>query len=338
MRRLPTLLVLIACIGLAGLPARSSARGYWRWAYYVPDDPRSYRSLEANHRDLDIVSPDAWRIRPDGSITSRIQPEVVAQMREWRLKVIPMVSKWSWYDKMHGFFASPTARSRAAQSLIALVLEGNYDGIQIDIENIETRDAAAFEAFVAEIAAGVRGKGPALSVPGKGRFVTIALPARTAGQNYHAAFNYARLGALCDLVVVMAYDHGWAGGRPSPVAPLPWVREVVDYTVSQVPREKVLLGIPWYGYDWNTSTQRLARYVGFDQVVGFGGEHGYDQQAQAPTLRYSAAGQRHVVWYENTRSVRPKMNIMVEQGLIGWAAWRLGYDDPAIWELVEARR
>lgn len=338
MRRLPMLLVLIVCIGLAGSPARSSARGYWRWAYYVPDDPRSYRSLEANHNDLDIVAPDAWRIRPDGSITSRIQPEVVARMREWGLKVIPMVSKWSWNDTMHGFFASPTARSRAAQSLIALVLEGQYDGIQVDIENIEARDAAAFEAFVAEIAAGVRGKGPALSVPGKGRFVTIALPARTARYSSHVAFNYARLGALCDLVVVMAYDHGWAGGKPSPVAPLPWVREVVDYAVSQMPRTKVLLGIPWYGYDWNTSTQRLARYVGFDEVVAFGGEPGYDQQAEAPTLQYIASGQRHTVWYENAQSVRPKLNIMVEQELIGWAAWRLGYDDPAIWELIEARR
>src|SRR5690349_20608307 len=98
MRRLSLLLLLAACILCSWLPERSSARGYWRWAYYVQDDPRSYRSLEAHHTELDIVSPDAWRINPDGSISSRIQPNVVAQMRDWRLKVIPMVSKWSWYD------------------------------------------------------------------------------------------------------------------------------------------------------------------------------------------------------------------------------------------------
>jgi spore germination protein YaaH len=70
----------------------------------------------------------------------------------------------------------------------------------------------------------------------------------------------------------------------------------------------------------------------------FGGEHGYDLQAHAPSLRYTAAGQHHAVWYENARSVGQKMNIMVDQQLMGWAAWRLGYDDPAIWEMIGPRR
>ncbi|HZG65321.1 MAG TPA: glycosyl hydrolase family 18 protein, partial [Herpetosiphonaceae bacterium] len=147
-----------------------------------------------------------------------------------------------------------------------------------------------------------------------------------------------RLGALSDLVVVMAYDHGYAGGRPSPVAPLPWVRQVVDYTLSQVPRDKVLLDIPWYGYDWNITTRRPGRYIGFDEVVAKSGTHGYDQQTQAPSLVYTAAGQRHQVWYENARSVGQKLSVVVDGGLGGWAAWRLGYEDPEIWGLIAPRR
>ena len=329
MRRLLLLLLLIGSVAATMAPARSSARGYLRWAYYVPDDPRSYRSLKANHAYLDIVSPDAWRIWPDGSVRSQIQPEVVAQMRDWGLKVVPMVSKWNWNDRMRGVFASPAARSRIAQSIVALVAQGKYDGVNIDIENVDPRDRAALEALVAEIAAGVRGQG---------RLVTIALPARTARGNNHAAFNYARLGALCDLVVVMAYDYGYAGGRPAPVAPLPWVREVVDYTLSQIPRGKVLLGIPWYGYDWNITTGRPGRYIGFDEVVAKNGAHGYDQRLQTPSFQYTAAGQRHQVWYENARSVRQKLNVVVNRDLGGWAAWRLGYDDPAIWTLIAPHR
>ncbi len=328
-KALRRLLLLLIALATTVLPARSSARGYLRWAYYVPDDPRSYRSLKASHVYLDIVSPDAWRIEPNGSITSRIQPEVVTQMREWGLKVVPMVSKWSWYDTMHGFFVSPAARSRAAQAIAALVVDGKYDGVNIDIEHIEARDGAALEAFVAEVAAGVRGQG---------RLVTIALPARTARRNDHAAFNYARLGALSDLVVVMAYDYGYADGDPSQVAPLPSVREVVDYTVSQIPRGKVMLGIPWYGYDWNITTRQRARYVGFREVIARTGTHGYDPQAQAPRVQYTAAGQRHQVWYENAQSVRQKFNVVVERDLGGWAVWRLGYDDPAIWSLIAPRR
>ena len=331
MRRTAIILLLVAiAAGVLQWPAQpTAARSYTRWAYYVPDDPRSYRSLEASHTYLDIVAPDTWRLRPDGTLTSRVQPEVVAQMRRWGLKVVPMVAKWSWHDQMHGFLQSPALRSRAARNLAALVREGGYDGIHIDFENIQLRDAPALEAFVAEVAAGVRGNG---------RLVTMAIPARTARLNGHPGFNYARLAAHLDLAVIMAYDHGYSGGPPSPVAPIWWVRDVVAYSLSQIPRSKILLGIPWYGYDWNTSARARGRYVGFAEAVGKGGQHGYDLRAQAPSLQYTANGQHHQIWYENAQSVKQKFNVVVEHGLAGWAAWRLGYDDPAIWGLIGPHR
>ena len=331
MRRFIIMFMILALVaGALVQPAEpASARSYTRWAYYVPDDPRSYRSLSAHHAYLDIVAPDAWRIQPNGSITSRLQPQVVRQMRRWGLRVMPMVTKYSWGDRMHAFLASPALRGRAARTLAGLVAAGDFAGIHIDFENIERRDSAALEAFVADIAVRLRGDG---------RLVTMALPARTASLNSFPAFNYARLGANLDLVVVMAYDHGYAGGRPAPVAPLAWVRDVAAYTRSQIPRGKILLGIPWYGYDWNRTTRRPARYVGFAEVAGIDGQHAFDAGAQAPSLRYVANGRQHEVWYENARSVGAKLQVVIEQDLAGWAAWRLGYDDPAIWGLINPRR
>ena len=331
MRRISILLLLVAVLAgsLAWPPRQSSARSYVRWAYYVPDDPRSYAALQASHPYLDIVSPDAWRLQPDGSITSRIQPRGVAQMRSWGLRGVPMLSNSRWADPMRPFVASPAARPRAARQLAALVIEGGYDGIHFDIEYIQTRDGPALEAFVADVGARIRGDG---------RLVTMALPAKTARENRDPAFNYARLGRLLDLAVIMAYDYSYAAGKPGPVAPLPWVNQVVDYSLSQIPREKVLLGIPWYGYDWNISARRPGRYVAYGEVAGKQGVHGYDGLIQAPSLYYIANGQRHQVWYENARSVSQKLKIVVNQGLGGWAAWRLGYDDPAIWQLINPRR
>jgi spore germination protein YaaH len=323
---LALVLVLVASVLAPAQPVQ--ARSYMRWAYYVPDDPRSYRSLQAARPYIDVVAPDAWRIRPDGSITSRVQPRVIAQMRAWGLRVVPMVQKWSWYDKMHPFFASPAARQRAASDLADLVVGGKYDGINIDIENIEPRDGPALEAFVADLAARLHANG---------RLVSMALPARTSG-GYYDGFNYARLAAHLDYANIMAYDYGWSGGQPMPVAPISWVRAVTAYTASQIPRGKVLLGIPWYGYDWNTSTRRPATYVSFGQAVGKGGTRGYDAAAQSPSVRYSFAGQQHVIWYEDARSIGAKLDVVVNQGLAGWAAWRLGYEDPAVWSSLSARR
>lgn len=322
------LLLLLMCAAGLAVPSRSvEARGDLRWAYYVPDDPRSYRSLQAAHSYLDVVAPDAWRIRPDGSISSRIQPAVIAQMRAWGLKIVPMVQKWSWYDKMHGFWASPAARKRAATNLADLVVGGRYAGINIDIENILPGDGPALDAFVADLAARLHANG---------RLVTMALPARTANQ--FDGFNYARLGRHIDYANIMAYDYGWSGGRPAPVAPIGWVRAVTAYAASQIPRGKVLLGIPWYGYDWNTSTRRAGRYVSFGEALANGGRRAYDPRSQSVVASYTAAGQQHVVWYESAQSTGMKLQVGMRAGLAGWAAWRLGYEDPAVWRSLSPRR
>ncbi len=123
-----------------------------------------------------------------------------------------------------------------------------------------------------------------------------------------------------------------------PVAPISGVRAVTAYTVTQIPRGKVLLGIPWYGYDWNTSTRRPAPYVSFGQAVSRGGTVGYDVTSQSPSVRYVGAGQQHVIWYEDARSTGAKLDVVVNQGLAGWAAWRLGYEDPAVWSSLSTRR
>ena len=330
MRRCSALVLVWLILGVVhGQPSTVTAQSDLRWAYYVPDDPRSYRSLAAAHSYLDVVSPDAWRIQPDGSIRNRIQPTVITQMRNWGLSVIPMVQKYRWDDKMRGFFASEPARKRAASDLADLVVGGNYDGIHIDIEHIDGRDGPSLEAFVADLSARLHANG---------KLVTIALPARTAHQNWNPAFNYARLGVQVDLAVVMAYDHGYAGGQPSPVAPLAWVRDVAAYTASQIPRDKVLLGVPWYGYDWNVSTRRMARYVAFEEVAFRNGEHAYNGEAHAVSLNYMLNGQWHRVWYENVHSVSAKLDVVGEQNLRGWAAWRLGYEDPALWARLGPRR
>lgn len=329
-RRIGSLLILAVCLCATVIfPRSAGARGYVRWAYYVPDDPRSYQSLSANHAYLDIVAPDAWRLWPDGTITSRVQPGVIRQMRAWGLKVVPMVQQWNWNDSMHSLLASPAARSRTATALANLVINGNYDGINLDIENIQSRDGPAMEALAAEIAARLHASG---------RLATMTLPALTTGRYGDRGFNYSRLGRIMDYVVVMAYDYGYAGGSPMPVAPINWVRSVAAYATSQIPTGKILLGVPFYGYDWNTTTGAMAPYVSFGQAASKGGTRGYDPTAQAPYVYYRSGGQRHTIWHEDAQSVQMKLGEVVGRGLAGWAAWRLGYDDPAIWRGLSPRR
>lgn len=329
MRRWLCLAFVVGLLLAAATPP-VQARSYTRWAYYDPRDPRSLASLQANYQYLDIVAPAYWFIQPNGTVVSRDEPKVVAQMRAWGLRVMPMVQKYSWYDRMHPWIADPAARARTADQLAALVMNNGYDGLHIDIENINDDDGGYLTAFIDQLLERLRPQGRSLS---------IALPARTQAQaQWYRAFDYAAIAQRVDLVVVMAYDYGYAAGRPAPIAPLPWVREVLAYSQTYIPNTKLLLGIPFYGYDWNVTRGGLARYIGVNEVVGKAGERGYDPAAGAAWLRYTAGRERHMVWYENWQSVEAKFNLVVEADVQGWAAWRLGYEDPAVWNLITPRR
>ena len=86
------------------------------------------------------------------------------------------------------------------------------------------------------------------------------------------------------------------------------------------------------------SRRGWARYVGVDEVVGKVGERGYDSTNGAAWLRYAAGNDQHIVFYENWQSVQAKLELVASSEIQGWAAWRLGYEDPAMWTLLAPRR
>src|SRR5205823_1595270 len=124
-----------------------------------------------------------------------------------------------------------------------------YDGFDLDLEAVEPQDRSAYSAFVAALGAALheRNKALTLAVPAKTRDVTTG---------WAGAYDYAALGGQADLITIMTYDyHGpWSG--PGSVAPYDWVEQVLTFAASQVPPRKVLLGLAFYGYDWNATSGR----------------------------------------------------------------------------------
>ena len=324
----PLLIILLTLCSGGRTPTTQAAPPFTRWAYYVPDDKRAFTSLQAHARALDTVVPDLWRLHEDGRITARMDVAAIRQLRATGVQVMPMVQKISWHDKLPTFWTNRAARTRAAERLTALVVAGNYPGLHFDIEHIPHDAEAALQSFVFDLAARLHARN---------KLFTIALPAKSAAADWYPEFNYANLGSVADVVVIMAYDHGYAGGEPAPVAPLPWVKSVVQYTVERIPPSKVLLGVPWYGYDWNITTDALASYVSWPAASAWG-KGRYDAERHAMTLTYHQGSEYHMVWYENARSISAKNQIAVAYGLRGWAAWRLGYEDPALWKALTPRR
>jgi len=155
--------------------------------------------------------------------------------------------------------------------------------------------------------------------------------------------DYRALGEAADHLLLMTYEWGYTYGPPMAVAPINQVRRVVEYAVTEIPREKLDLGIPNYGYDWTLPFERgvsMARTLGNVEAVQIaisqGAEIQFDELAQCPYFRYTDdnTGREHGVWFEDVRSLQAKFNLINEYGLRGCGYWQIMQWFRANWLLL----
>ena len=125
------------------------------------------------------------------------------------------------------------------------------------------------------------------------------------------------------------------------VAPIHQVRKVLDYAVTEIPREKIRLGIPNYGYDWQLPFEKgvtKARTIGNVEAVQIAVENGaeilFDETAQSPYFNYEKDGIWHEVWFEDVRSMQAKFDLMKEYSLNGAGYWQIMRFFRANWMLL----
>ena len=312
------------------IPSAQAAPSFVRWGYYVTYDRTSWTTLQAHLGTLDIVSPYFFQLRADGTIEELSDPTADSFLRQSGITVVPMIKNVPRWNDFTPLIADPVQRSAVITRLVRLVEERGYSGIHIDFEAVNAGDAPHLTAFMRELAAQLRPRG---------KLVTQAVVARTSDTptTWGGAYDYPALAEVNDYIVVMAYDFHYAGGSPGPVGPYTWVQRVVSYLTTRVPREKLILGIPLYGYDWNMTAGPPARSVRYDQVRELlrrpGASSGYDETEKEAWIRYTDdQGQQHEVWHADARSVAARVDLALDRGLAGVALWRLGHEDPAVWD------
>lgn len=207
--------------------------------------------------------------------------------------------------------------------LYVMELKG-YSGVDIDFEYIMAEDRDAFTSFVWRVAERMRANGYHTSV--------ALAPKTSAGQRglLYEGKDYRALGEAADHVLLMTYEWGYTYGPPMAVAPINQVRRVVEYAVTEIPAEKIDLGIPNYGYDWQLPFERgvtAAVTIGNVQAVRIAIEQGvpieFDSLAASPFFLYEMYGNGHEVWFEDVRSLQQKFELIQEYSLGGCGYWQI---------------
>lgn len=237
---------------------------------------------------------------------------------------------------IHSVVNSEEYKDNLIRNLLEVMEEKGYQGVDIDFEYILAEDRDAFTAFVQDVTAAMQGNGYRTSV---------ALAPKTSSEQKGLLYegkDYRALGEAADHVLLMTYEWGYTYGPPMAVAPLNQVRRVVEYALTQIPAEKIDLGIPNYGYDWplpyvkgTTKATTINNVQAVRIAVENGAEIRFDDVAESPYFTYTENGVEHEVWFEDVRSLLEKFELIKEYGLRGCGYWQIMQWFRANWLLLK---
>lgn len=251
--------------------------------------------------------------------------------------VITNLEEGAFSDELGHIIVTVSAvQNTLLTEIINTALQQGFRDVHFDLEFLPGEDREAYNQFLRTAKA---------RLSQEGLLVSTALAPKTSdtqsGQWYEA-HDYAAHGEIVDFVVLMTYEWGYSYGPPMAVSPLNSVRNVIEYAVSAIPPEKILMGQNLYGYDWTLPFVEgggPARAVSPQQAIQIAIENNaaiqFDPVAQAPFFTYTDnSGANHEVWFEDARSIQGKFDLIREFNLLGIAYWKLGLAFPQNWLLL----
>ncbi|MGC8723331.1 MAG: glycosyl hydrolase family 18 protein [Acidobacteriota bacterium] len=333
--RVITILLTLAWSSAWGGTAQAPSYAVSGWS--LGDGDSLNRAAQC--RAIDEVDLDWFYSRRNGTVVQGYDdPALAAAARAAGLSVMATLSNWS--EGKNGFDpAVPKAilRSRGkmrrhAAALAALCQNLGYDGVDLDWESLKAKERDRFSEFVEALAADLHAEGKRLA---------IAVSPKTSepgGWSGAKAEDWRRLGVAVDEFKVMTYDYSGPWSPPGPIAPPDWMDAVLTFAESEVPAEKIMMGLPFYGYDWSGGSA-----VGLDWA---------DAQAliarYAPTVTRDPSGEEtftytdamgivHTVFFQDTQSIQDKIQVLTSRhpGIRGVAIWVLEREDPSFWGLID---
>jgi spore germination protein YaaH len=353
------LLAALALMLLGAAPAQGarSAQGAARvQAFLLASAPDSFADLQAHAASVEVLYPTYYECAPgSGRIEGHDVPAIDAYAAAHDIPLLPRFNCQTG-PTVEAILGEGALRARTLASLYALAADPAYAGLSLDLENAGASDRAALDSFVAALATRLHAMHRKLTV------VVDGVPGEEPG---HATYlyDYAALSAAANHVFVLAWGAHWEGSGPGPIAPLPWVREVIAHIASLPTARRFVLGEPLYGLDWTTGTQAgggQATTEGPADGGSFGGGQTTGQRATALqfsgitalihtvgakpqldsstdelTFAYRREGFTHRVWYLDARAVLNRLKL-ARAASLAVGVWRLGSEDQSLWSATLA--
>ena len=290
---------------------------------------------------INQVSPTWFDISAKGNlvISSAVDEAFIQTMKENNVKITPFLSNhWS---RSRGRAALKNSE-KLAQQIVDAIMKYDLDGVNVDIENLTSKDRDDFSDFVNIL----RDKLP------KDKMLTVSVAANPYGVDtgWQGSYDYEKLGEYADYLFVMAYDEHSQGGVCGPVASIDFVENSIKYALERVSKDKIVVGIPLYGRFWGGDGERDGEAVVIGDVPRlisrFKGIVEYDNEVKQPCVNFKIAENaistkvngkelvpgEYTIWYEDKESITAKLDLVNEYDLLGAGVWALGQEKVEVWD------
>jgi len=309
-------------------------------AYTINTGETGAREIQEVGQYLTYWMPFAYTIREDGELNSIDDTEMLKSAAAENIVPVMAITNFSATDAgsrlAHSILASTDIQDVLLTSILKVMKEKGYQGLNIDFENVFPADRELYNQFLQRAVDRLHPEGYSVST---------ALAPKISGDQkglLYEAHDYAAHGRIVDFIVLMTYEWGYRLGPPQAISPLNEIKKVLDYAVTVIPRNKILFGFQIYARDWilphvqGQEAETFSQQEAIRRAIQYGVAIQYDPIAQSPFYRYTdAEGRNHEVWFEDARSAQAKFDVVKDYNLLGISYWVLGYPFPQNWLLLE---
>lgn len=285
---------------------------------------------------LDEISPFWYSTDSSGRLYGARDDELVRVAQRHNIRVIPTIHSVGDPAPVIALLSNPQRRAYHIQLIVDEVLARNYDGIDIDYEALGSSMREEYSVFIRDLADALHSQN---------KILTVAVHAKVEDYGGLGGYqDWAEIGQYVDRLRIMTYDYSWRGSDPGPVAPLYWVQAVAEYATTVVDPAKVVIGVPFYGYDWPPGGR--ARALPWSDIEDLIAERNltvnmmernrYGRVDESWFSYQSSSGMRQV-WFMTDSGLESKLDLVLEQDLAGIAIWRIGYEKPEYWEIIRRK-
>lgn len=300
------------------------------WHQVTSTDANNYfADTTQNMTGVNVISPTWFYVSDNsGNIINNATIDYVSTAHDRGLKVWGLVDNFTQDISTYEVLSKTSSRQNLITQLVNAAVGAGIDGINVDFEQLSEDVGIHFLEFLRELSIECHKNNLVLSVD------------NPVPEDFTSHYDRAEQGRVVDYVIIMGYDEHYVGSEEAgSVASLPWVEKGIQDTIAEVPAERVINAVPFYTRLWKTEAGTLSsEAIGMDtaqEVVSTNNAQVYwDSDVSQNYGSFEKDGCTYQIWIEDAQSIAAKVQLVQTYNLAGVAAWKLGFENSGIWQVI----